>query len=284
MVLDEPALAVRPMASHGMPGEKLWGYSQAIDAGGLVHVSGQVPRDESERPLVGTVPETYGRAFDLLDSAIGQVGCGAADLVHVQLFGFAGDLDAAAEAYRERYGDAGAAMSLIVVDGLNHPDYRVEVSAVAQAPEAEGEPAAVRKQSFDSANPHDVRLGRASAVRVGEILYVSGQPSVGPDGEAIASERFVDHYRRAFENFVAAVEAAGGTGECVVSTHTFVTEPVPAGDVEEVKGIHHDAVGSGANRPASTLVRVSGVSAPGAKVEVAGVAVLPEVVKRKSTR
>ena len=104
---------------------------------------------------------------------------------------------------------------------------------------------------------------------------MSGQPSVGPDGEAIASDRFVDHYRRAFENFVAAVEAAGGTRDSVVSTHTFVTEPVPAGDVEkEVRRIHHEAVGAGVNRPASTLVRVSGVSAPGAKVEVTGVAVL----------
>jgi enamine deaminase RidA (YjgF/YER057c/UK114 family) len=175
-------------------------------------------------------------------------------------------------------------MSLIVVDGLNHPDYRVEVSAVAQAPDAEGESASVRKQSFDGTSPHDRRLGRAAAVRVGEIVYVSGQPSVGPDGEAIASDRFVDHYRQAFENFVAAVETAGGTRDCVVSTHTFVTEPVPADDVEEVKEIHHDAVGSGVNRPASTLVRVSGVSAPGAKVEVAGVAVLPEVVNSKSTR
>jgi enamine deaminase RidA (YjgF/YER057c/UK114 family) len=257
-----------------MPGEELWGYSQAIAAGGLVHVSGQVPRDERERPLVGSVPETYGRAFDLLDDAVGQVGGTPADLVHVQLFGFADDVAEASECYRERYGESGAAMSLIVVDGLNHPDYRVEVSAVASALEAEGEPASVRKQSYEGVNPHDRRLGRAAAVKVGEIVYVSGQPSVGPDGEAIASDRFVDHYRRAFENFVAAVEAAGGTRDSVVSTHTFVTEPVPADDVEEVRRIHHDAVGAGANRPASTLVRVSGVSAPGAKVEVMGVAVL----------
>lgn len=271
------------MASHGMPGEELWGYSQAISAGGLVHASGQVPRDAHEQPLVGSVPETYGRAFDLLDSAFEQVGCAAADLVHVQLFGFADDLREAAKVYRGRYGRSGAAMSLIVVDGLNHPDYRVEVSAVAQAPETQGE-SAVRKQSFDGTNPHDRRLGRAAAVRVGEIVYVSGQPSIGPDGEAIASDRFVDHYRQAFENFVAAVEVAGGTRDCVVSTHTFVTEPVPADDVEEVREIHRDAVGSGVDRPASTLVRVSGVSAPGAKVEVAGVAVVPENIKRKSTR
>jgi enamine deaminase RidA (YjgF/YER057c/UK114 family) len=270
----EPEPALRPMAFHGMPGEELWGYSQAIVAGGLVHLSGQVPRDERERPLVGDVPETYGRAFDLLDAAIGQIGGSPADLVHVQLFGFADDVGAAADWYRERYGDSGAAMSLIVVDGLNHPDYRVEVSAVACAPEARGESASVSRQSYDGANPHDRRLGRAAAVRVGEIVYVSGQPSVGPDGEAIASDRFADHYRQAFENFVAAVEIAGGTRNSVVSTHTFVTEPIPAGDVEEVRRIHHDSVGSGVNRPASTLVRVSGVSAPGAKVEVMGVAVL----------
>ena len=257
------------MATHGMAGEGAWGYSQGIAAGGLVHFSGQVPRDEREQPLVGPLEVTFARAFDLLESAGDQLGCQRADFVHVQLFMFAGDLDEGAELYRRRYGESGAAMSLVVVDGLNHPDYALEVSAVAAEP-------GMSRTTHTTGNPLDDRLGRSSAVRVGDLIYVSGQPSVGPDGEAIESDAFVDHYRQAFGNFAAAVVAAGGTPESVVSTHTFVTEAAPPDAAAEVRQIHHDAVGFGPNRPASTLVRVSALSAPGAKVEVMGVAVVDE--------
>lgn len=165
-------------------------------------------------------------------------------------------------------------MSLLVVDGLNHPDYALEVSAVAVAQPSEGSDMALVKRSFSTGSPIDEELGRASAVRAGDLIYVSGQPSVESDGRPVADPSFVAHYRRAFANFVAAVEAAGATATDVISTHTYVTEAAPADVLGEVAEIHREAVGSGERKPASTLVRVSALSVPGAKVEVTGVAVV----------
>jgi enamine deaminase RidA (YjgF/YER057c/UK114 family) len=267
------ASALRPTASHGFAGEERWGYSQAIVAGGLVHTAGQVPRGDGEKPLVAPFDVGFASAFELLESAINQVGCTVDDLVYVQLFVFGRDVEQGAELYRQRLGTSGSALSLIVIDGLNHPDYSLEVSATAVAPMTEGTTARMEKRIVSTGNPLDERLGRAAAVRVGDLIYVSGQPSVGPDGNAIADDSFVAHYERAFSNFLAAVEAAGGTGADVVSTHTLVTDPVPADDAEQVAGIHRAVVGSGPSKPASTLVRVSALSAPNAKVEVSGVAV-----------
>jgi 2-iminobutanoate/2-iminopropanoate deaminase len=263
----------RATASHGFSGEESWGYSQAIVAGGLVHAAGQVPRDDQERPLVGPLADGFARAFDLLDGALEQVGASPEDLIHVQLFMFERDAAEGADLFRKRLGHAGTALSLIVVDGLNHPDYALEVSATAVAPATETRPR-MEKRSVSTGNPVDERLGRAAAVRVGDLIYVSGQPSVGADGSAIDDESFVAHYQRAFSNFLQAVEAAGGTGDDVVSTHTFVTEPVPDDKFAEVAAIHHATVGSGESKPASTLVRVSALSVPNAKVEVTGVAVV----------
>lgn len=262
------------MATHGFSGESRWGYSQAIVAGGLVHVAGQVPRGEGEAPLVGPLEVTFGRAFDLLESALAQVGCGRDDLVHVELFMFDRDIDRGIELCRERLGTTGSALSLIVVDGLNHPDYALEVSATAAVQPNKRNGLRVEKRSISTGNLLDERLGRAAAVRVGNLIYVSGQPSVGQDGNAIEDTSFLAHYKKAYENFVAAVEAAGGSADDVVSTHTFVTDPVPEGDFAGVAETHRASVGASTNRPASTLVRVTALAVPGAKVQVHGVAVV----------
>jgi enamine deaminase RidA (YjgF/YER057c/UK114 family) len=267
-------MTARPMASHGMSGEERWGYSQAICGGGLVHVAGQVPRDGAERPLVGPLPVTFGRTLDLVESALAQVGCGPLDLVYVQAFVFERDRDEAGRLYRERLGGVGSALSMVIVDGLNHPDYALEVSATAIAPASERTNGLMQRESISTGNPLDERLGRATAVRVGNLVYVSGQPSVGPDGTAISDSSFLAHYTQAFANFLAAVEAAGGTGQDVVSTHTFVTDPVPAEHAAAIAEVHRKSVGNGSNRPASTLVRVSALSVEHAKVEITGVAVV----------
>lgn len=264
----------RLTATHGFAGEERWGYSQAVVAAGLVHASGQVPRADGEKPFVGPLPESFDNAAGLLESALSQVGSLADDLVHVQFFLFERDLAEGTRLYRERFGGAGSALSLVVVDGLNHPDYALEISAVAVARPSEGSEMRLDKRSINTGSPIDKQFGRATAVRVGDLIYVSGQPSVEPDGTAVADPSFVAHYRRAFANFVAAVEAAGGKATDVVSTHTFVTEPAPVDALATVAEIHREAVGSGESKPASTLVRVSALSIPGAKVEVTGVAVV----------
>jgi enamine deaminase RidA (YjgF/YER057c/UK114 family) len=134
----------------------------------------------------------------------------------------------------------------------------------------------VARDFVTTGNPYDTAIGRSAAVRVGNLILVSGQASVDDHGEPVADASFAAHYERAFANFIAAVEAAGGTHNDVVSVHTFVTEPPPATDAETVARLHHAAVGSGPNRPASTLACVSALAVRGAKVQVCGIAVVDQ--------
>ncbi len=261
------------MAFHGTASERHWGYAQGVEANGLIHLSGQVPRNDQEVPTVGSLPVTFGRAFDLVESALGKLGATLQDLVDVQLFMFEDNYQEGIELYRARVGDARPALSLVLVEGLNHPDYALEVSAIAARP-GEGADAGMRKILVDTGNPVDERLGRSAAVRVGDFVYVSAQPSVGSDGCAIEDDSFAAHYGQAFANFVSAVEAAGGKGGDVVSTHTYVTEPVPADEVETVRELHRQAIGQWPDRSTSTLVRVASLPVEGTKVQIAGVAVI----------
>jgi 2-iminobutanoate/2-iminopropanoate deaminase len=264
----------RPVAVHGLPVEVQWGYSQAIAAGGLIHLAGQVPRDDEGVAMEGPLEVTFQRPFDLIDSALAQLGGSAEDLVFVQVFMLAEDIAEGAQLMAARLGPFKPASELVVINGLNHPKYRLEVVAIARDPQQEED--AMSMQRFSTGSPLDEIYGRSTAVRVGQLLYVSGQPSVDASGTPLDSEVFSDHYELAFGNFVAAVEACGASAADVVSTVTYVTQSPPAEEFENVARLHREHVGSGPSKPASSLVRVQELSVPGAKVEVTGIAVLAE--------
>ncbi len=77
-------------------------YSHAVEAGGLVFLSGQRP----QHPTDGRIPDGFRaqarQVLSNLDSVLGTCGCGFADVVKVQVYlADIADFDAFNEVYRE---------------------------------------------------------------------------------------------------------------------------------------------------------------------------------------
>lgn len=266
----------RRSAYFGIAAETAWAYSQATEAAGLVHVAGQVPRDLDGNVLGETLADKLGGAADNLEVALGLVGATAADLVYTQTHVAAGDratIDVAVASHRERFGAAASAATVVPVAGLNHPNYRIEVSAVAVAGRDARSMQMPDKQAVFTGSPSEAALGSAAAVRAAGLVYVSGQPSVGGDGAVAADASIAAHYERALDGFLTVVERAGATAADVVSLTILVTEPLDAAAFERVSALHGDRFGAGDDRPANTMLIVPELSVAGARVEIAGVAV-----------
>jgi enamine deaminase RidA (YjgF/YER057c/UK114 family) len=108
----------------------------------------------------------------------------------------------------------------------------------------------------------------------GQLLFVSGQVPLSPDGELVGEGDIAAQYRQAIENLRDVVAAAGGAMDDVVQLVNYVTVELQA-DTPGYRGIA--AVREelfGPPPPASTLVKVGALMVPGALVEVQAIAVL----------
>jgi 2-iminobutanoate/2-iminopropanoate deaminase len=106
------------------------------------------------------------------------------------------------------------------------------------------------------------------AVRAGNLLFVSGCLGVDGDGRLVGAD-VVAQARQVFANVGAILAAAGATFADVVRVTVYLTE---IADRARINPVRQEVFGDA--RPASTLVEVSALAAPGAKVEVDAVALL----------
>ena len=109
------------------------------------------------------------------------------------------------------------------------------------------------------------------AVRGGGFLYVSGIVPVDGEGRLVGGDDVVAQTRQVFENMRAILEAGGCGFEDVVKVTVFLTD---VDDRPLINPVRQEVFG--AARPASTLVEVSALVVPGAKVEIECVALVPE--------
>lgn len=106
----------------------------------------------------------------------------------------------------------------------------------------------------------------------GRMVFVAGQ--VGWDAtETMCSDDFVAQVRQALENTLAVLAEAGAGPEHLVRMVWYVTEKHDyLGRLKEVGQVYRDVVGR--HYPAMTLVEVSALIEPGAKVEIETTAVV----------
>jgi len=108
------------------------------------------------------------------------------------------------------------------------------------------------------------------AVRAGDLLFVSGVVAVDADGNLVGGEDVVAQTRQVFENLRRILEAGGCGFEDVVKVTVFLTDVEDRPRINPVRQEHF-----GDTRPASTLVEVSRLAVPGAKIEIEAVALVP---------
>ncbi len=108
------------------------------------------------------------------------------------------------------------------------------------------------------------------AVRAGELLFVSGLVAVDGEARLVGGEDVAAQARQVFENLREVLAAAGCGFEDVVKVTIFLTD---VDDRPAINPVRQEVFGT--TRPASTLVEVSRLAVPGAKIEVEAVALIP---------
>lgn len=74
----------------------------------------------------------------------------------------------------------------------------------------------------------------SQAVRVGNLLFVSGQVPIDPDSGELVKGNFKDRARQVLTNVKNIVEAAGTNMNCVVKTNVYLTDLSNFAEVNEV--------------------------------------------------
>lgn len=107
----------------------------------------------------------------------------------------------------------------------------------------------------------------SSAIRVGDVLYVSGTTSRGPDGETVLGKGEYEQAKVIFTKIRQAVEAAGGTMNDIAKMTIFVTNIKNNTEVWRARKEFFSG-----DFPASTLVEVSALAKPEILLEIEVVA------------
>ncbi len=105
-----------------------------------------------------------------------------------------------------------------------------------------------------SGSPFEGTIGFSRAVRVGNIIAVSGTAPIAADGSVATPGDVYGQTRRCFEITQRAIESAGGTLEHVVRTRIMLTDISKWEDAARAHGEFFGTV-----RPACTFVEVSGL-------------------------
>jgi enamine deaminase RidA (YjgF/YER057c/UK114 family) len=125
------------------------------------------------------------------------------------------------------------------------------------------------RQNISSGSPFEPVLGYCRAVRIGNIISVSGTGPARPDGTVDPDPEA--QAARSLEIITAALAEAGATPADVVRTRVYLTS---AGDFDAVARAH-GAVFSGI-RPANSTVVVAALLNPEWKVEIEADAILTD--------
>ena len=125
------------------------------------------------------------------------------------------------------------------------------------------------RQLISTGTSWETAVGYSRAVRVGNLIYISGTTAIDAEGKVLSS----DPYQQAVEilkKIEAALQAVGAKMEDVVRTRLYV---INMNEAAEVTKAHHEVFQ--AIRPASTLVEVSRLASPEMRVEIEVDAVVP---------
>ena len=113
--------------------ESLVGFSRAVRRGSRIVVSGTAPLDHDGETVEGDTYAQATRCFEIILEAVEALGGAREDVVRTRMYVIdAADWDGVGRAHGEFFRDTYPASTLIVVQGLLDPRWRVEIEAEAE--------------------------------------------------------------------------------------------------------------------------------------------------------
>ena len=124
------------------------------------------------------------------------------------------------------------------------------------------------RQCASSGSAWEPKMGYSRAVRMGNVIAVTGTVGINADGTY--SKSLGEQTRRSLEIIQAALEALGGSIDHVIRTRMFVTDVSKWQEVAEVHGKVFANI-----RPATSILEVAKLIDGDAQIEIEADAIVP---------
>ena len=131
------------------------------------------------------------------------------------------------------------------------------------------------RKNVSSVSPYEDVIGFSRAVRVGDLVFVSGTVAWGADGKLVGAGDVYAQAKQTLANIEGYLREVGATLRDVVRTRIYLTD---MSRWQEVARAHREAFGD--VRPASSMLEISRLAEPEMLVEIEAVAVLPVAATR----
>ena len=114
----------------------------------------------------------------------------------------------------------------------------------------------------------------AQGYRVGDLLFISGQAAIGPDGAIVGRNDFGVQAKQAFENLQRALLAGGSSLRNVIKVTIYLTDMSHFDRIVELRGRYFCPP-----YPADTIVEVRGLYSRDALIEIEAIAVADDAIE-----
>ena len=125
------------------------------------------------------------------------------------------------------------------------------------------------RQNISSGTKWEPLVGYSRAVRVGDLVHVSGTTATNAEGAVVAIGDAGGQTRRIIENIKAALEKAGARLEDVVRTRIYVTDISRWEEIGRVHGEYFASI-----RPVTSMIEVRNLIDPDMLVEIEAEAIV----------